>query len=110
MKFRKIFPVSKNIPYFCIALMKKSYLIAITLVLGIGFNVALSGCADQMTDRHSEVKGGNQGPMPAGVHDYLHNGTPANTDGAGQPLAAGKINTAPDTMWNQNSPLEGKPF
>lgn len=86
--------------------MKKSYLVALTIALILG----LSSCADKMTDRQSEMKGGDQGPMPAGVHDYLHNGTPANTDGAGRPLANGKVNTVPDTMWNQSSPFEGKAF
>ncbi len=90
--------------------MKKSFLVA-SLALSLGLlSIGLTSCADKMTDRHSEVVGGDQGPMPRGIHDYLHNGTPANTDGAGRPLAGGTINTKPDTMWNQNSPFEGKPF
>jgi hypothetical protein len=82
----------------------------IFLALPILVTMMLASCADKMTDRHSELVGGNQGPPPAGVRDYKHNGTPSNTNGMGQPLAGGKINTTPDSMWNQNSPLEGKPF
>jgi hypothetical protein len=69
-----------------------------------------SACADKMTDQHSEVVGGDQGPIPPGLRDYKNNGTPSNTNGMGQPLAGGKINSTPDSMWNQNSSLEGKPF
>jgi hypothetical protein len=85
--------------------MKKSTLAAFLFLL-----LGLSSCADKMTDRHSELSGGDQGPPPPGVRDYKNNGTPSNTNGMGQPLAGGKINTAPDSMWNQHSPLEGKPF
>ena len=70
----------------------------------------LSGCADKMTDRHSAMSGGKQGPPPPGVTDENDKGTPSNTNGMGQPLAGGIVNTTPDTMWNQSSPLEGKPF
>ncbi len=70
----------------------------------------LSSCADKMTDRHSEMVGGEQGPPPPGVKDNNDKGTPANTDGTGRPVAGGKVNTTPDTMWNQSSPLEGKAF
>jgi hypothetical protein len=70
----------------------------------------LASCADKMTDRHSELSGGDQGPPPAGLKTYMNEGTPSNTDGAGRPLADGKVNTMPDSMWNQNSPFEAKPF
>jgi len=85
--------------------MKKSFLTASTIALCF----LSAGCADKMTDRHSELGGGTQHTSPT-VRDYKNNGTPANTDGMGHPLANGKINTTPDTMWNQNSPHEGKPF
>ena len=86
--------------------MKKSFLIASIVALCF----LSASCADKMTDRHSEVVGGAQGPPPADVRTYLHNGTPANTNGMGKPLANGKINTTPDTMWNQGSPFEAKAF
>ncbi|HWF44564.1 MAG TPA: hypothetical protein VG537_07975 [Candidatus Kapabacteria bacterium] len=80
------------------------------LALAFGSTLLLASCADRMTDRHSEMKGGDQGPAPKGVRTYLNNGTPSNTDGAGRPLAGGKVNSQPDSLWNQNSPLEGKAF
>ena len=70
----------------------------------------LASCADRTTDAQSAMVGGAQGPAPKGVRTYLNNGTPSNTDGAGRPLAGGKVNTVPDSMWNQNSPFEAKPF
>jgi hypothetical protein len=85
--------------------MKKTFLAFPILSI-----LLLSSCADKMTDRHSEVEGGSQGPTPPALRDYKNNGTPANTDGKGQPLAGGKVNSTPDSMWNQNSSLEGKPF
>jgi hypothetical protein len=90
---------------FMNTIMKKTL-----LALPILVAVLLCSCADKMTDRHSELAGGDQGPPPAGVRDYKNNGTPSNTNGMGQPLAGGKINSMPDSMWNQNSPLEAKPF
>jgi hypothetical protein len=91
--------------------MKKTFLASPILVsLLCSSSILLSSCADKMTDRHSELVGGSQGPTPPGLRDYKNNGTPSNTNGMGQPLADGKINSMPDTMWNQNSPLEGKPF
>ena len=92
------------------SLMKKSFLATTVLAASTIALCFLSfGCADKMTDRHSELGGGTQHTPPA-VRDYKHNGTPANTNGMGQPLANGKTNTTPDTMWNQSSPLAGKPF
>jgi hypothetical protein len=86
--------------------MKKT-LLALPILIS---TMLFSSCADKMTDRHSELSGGDQGPSPAGLRDYKHNGTPSNTNGMGQPLANGKVNTTPDSMWNQNSSLEAKPF
>lgn len=76
-----------------------SRLILLALVL-----TALASCADKMTDRHSAMVGGRQGVT------YIKDTTPANTDGMGRPLAGGKVNSAPDSMWNQSSPLEARPF
>ena len=73
-------------------------------------SVLLVSCADKMTDRHSEMAGGDQGPPPPNIKSYLNEGTPSNTDGAGRPLAGGKVNSVADSMWNQNSPLEQQPF
>jgi len=81
-------------------------LFAATLFFTATFSVLLlASCADKMTDRHSSMAGGNQGATIK-----VQTETPANTNGMGQPLAGGNVNTAPDTMWNKNSPLEGKPF
>ena len=90
--------------------MKKSFLAASAIGLSaIALCLLSFGCADKMTDRHSELGGGTQHNPPA-VRDYKNNGTPANTDGMGRPLAGGKINSTPDTMWNQSSPSQAKPF
>ncbi|HET6402576.1 MAG TPA: hypothetical protein VFH95_14420 [Candidatus Kapabacteria bacterium] len=90
--------------------MKKSFLATTVLAASAIALCFLSfGCADKMTDRHSELGGGTQ-HNPPNVRDYKNNGTLANTNGMGKPLANGKINTTPDTMWNQNSSFEGKPF
>jgi hypothetical protein len=89
----------------------KNLLLASTLCAAfLCGTMLLSGCADKMTDRHSAMSGGKQGPPPPGVTDENDKGTPSNTNGTGQPLADGKMNVNPDTMWNQSSPLEGKPF
>ena len=68
------------------------------------FSFSLVSCADKMTDRHSEMGGGNQNVT------QLKEVTPANTDGVGRPMAAGKETTQADTMWNQSSPADSKPF
>ncbi len=85
--------------------MKKTALLLIALS-----TLTLASCADKMTDRHSAMVGGNQGGPPPGVTDGKNNGTPSNTDGTGQPMAGGKVNTVPDTMWNQSAPAGQKPF
>ncbi len=85
--------------------MKKTFLALPLLTIAL-----LSSCADKMTDQHSELVGGDQGPTPPELRDYKNNGTPSNTNGMGQPLAGGKVNSTPDSLWNQNSPLEAKPF
>ncbi|HEY3875879.1 MAG TPA: hypothetical protein VGM92_10405 [Candidatus Kapabacteria bacterium] len=73
--------------------------------------ITFGGCADKMSDRHTELVGGNQGPEPVDtVHDYLHNGTAENTDGKGEAIAGGHVNSAPDSMWNQKSALETKAY
>ncbi|GEM_PF-2263977 len=91
--------------------MKKPFRTASAVLFCAFFGfLAITGCADKMTDRHSELVGGSQGPPPPGVRDYKNNGTPANTDGMGRPMAGGVVNSTPDTMWNQNSPYEAKPF
>ncbi|MDP4199199.1 MAG: hypothetical protein Q8922_05510 [Bacteroidota bacterium] len=79
--------------------MNKTLLAIFCLLL-----LPLASCADKMTDRHSEMVGGGQGVT------NIHEVTPANSDGMGKPIAGGKINTTPDSMWNQASPLEAKPF
>jgi len=89
----------------------KKLILATTLCAALVCGATLlSGCADKMTDQHSKMVGGDQGPLPPGVTDENGKGTPSNSDGKGQPIAGGKINTTPDTMWNKNSSLEGKPF
>ena len=70
----------------------------------------ISSCADKMTDQHSAMVGGDQSIGRPGVTDLKNNGTPLNTDGKGQPIAGGKVNSKPDTMWNQSAPASGKPF
>ena len=72
--------------------MKKTF-----LAISIFSFLALASCADKMTDRHSELVGGNQGPPPpTSVTDAQHNGTPENSNGAGQLLASGTVNSKPD--------------
>jgi hypothetical protein len=66
---------------------------------------SLGSCADKMTDRHSAMLGGREGVTRKIAHE-----TPSNTDGMGRPLAGGNVNSTPDSMWNQSSPLEAKPF
>ncbi len=90
--------------------MKKTFLALIILGAVLVGSMAISSCADKMTDKHSEMAGGAQGPTPPALRDYKNNGTPSNTNGMGQPLAGGKVNSTPDSMWNQNSMLVGKPF
>ncbi len=85
--------------------MKKTFF-ALPILLSLLF----CSCADKMTDQHSALVGGDQGSAPPGLRDYKHNGTPSNTNGMGKPLADGKVNSKPDSMWNQNSTLELKPF
>jgi hypothetical protein len=90
--------------------MKKT-LLAFPILFAVLLSALLiSSCADKATDQHSELVGGSQGPTPPALRDYKNNGTPSNTNGMGQPLAGGKVNSTPDSMWNQNSPLEAKPF
>ena len=75
------------------------------------FALTLSSCADKMSDRHSEMQGGAQGPPPAGFRDDKP--TPmnaANSDGMARPIAGGKETTTADTMWNKSAPAEQKPF
>ncbi len=72
--------------------------------------VLLASCADKMTDRNSSMAGGDQSIGAPGVTDTKNNGTPLNTDGKGQPLAGGKVNSKADTIWNQSSQASGKPF
>ena len=74
------------------------------VLVAIFATLTLAACADKMTDRHSEMKGGGQGVT------NTHEVTPANTDGKGEPLAGGKVTTQPDTMWNQSTPADQKPF
>lgn len=80
------------------------------IVFSLVLVAALSACADKMTDQHSEMGGGGQDTHPAGVSSVKNTGTPANTDGKGLPMAGGKQNTVPDSMWNQNSKAGGRPF
>lgn len=88
--------------------MKKLSL-SLSIVAVVSLTVSLSSCADKMTDRHSEMKGGEQGTLGGNpIHDSL--GLPEHSNGMGQPIAGGKINSARDSMWNENSPLEQKAF
>jgi hypothetical protein len=77
----------------------------------IALAFTLASCADKMTDKHSSMKGGDQGPPPKEFRDDKPTEVnAANSDGAARPIAGGKETTQPDTMWNQSSPAANKPF
>jgi len=76
-------------------------------ILALAF--VLASCADKMTDKHSSMAGGDQGPPPKEFRDDKPTEVnAANSDGAARPFT--KATTTADTMWNQSSPAANKPF